>query len=391
MTTKIFFILVSPFIFSCKEPGLNNTQINSSLKAVSDTFDNQSSAAYDSTDGLITPVGKMQTARAAHTATVLKNGKVLIVGGFAGNTLSSAEIYDPVLKKFVSVGQMSVARAGHSATLLPNGKVLIAGGYNGNYLSSTEIYDPQTQTFSAGPEMNTARSGHTATVLNNGRILLTGGVGVGWSFLQSAELYNTQTNTFSATGSMTTARESHTANLLKNGTVLITGGHKDRRANITIYSSAELYNPASEKFILIGNMMIKRHKHDAVTLADGSVLINGGSDERDSRGTYSSAELYDPVSSSFKPVGNMNLSRYKHNGTSILLPNGNVLIAGGANKAEIYKNTSGKFDVVKGSMGTEQLFSCATLLSNGDVLITGGYNENQETSANAWIYSYNKK
>ncbi len=334
--------------------------------------------------------GSMITARAVHTSTLLKNGQVLVCGGFSGSTLSSAEIYDPTSKVFKNIGQMSVARAGHSATLLPDGKVLIAGGYNGNYLSNTEIFDPQAQTFSAGPLMNSSRSGHTATLLNKGKILFTGGVGVGWSFLESAEFYNIQTKYFSPTGSMTTARESHTATLLKNGNVLITGGHKGRRADIKIYSSAEIYDPITEKFRLIGNMTKIRHKHDAVMLADGKVLITGGSNERDSRGTYSSAEFYDPVSSLFKPGKNMNLTRYKHNATSILLKNNNVLIAGGANRAEIYNPESGKFTILAGSMGTQRLFSCATVLSNGKVLITGGYNENQEASANAWIYIYKR-
>ncbi len=189
---------------------------------------------------------------------------------------------------------------------------------------------------------------------------------------------------------MTTARESHTATLLKNGTVLITGGHKGRRTDIKIYSSAEIYDPISEKFRLIGNMTKIRHKHDAVMLANGKVLITGGSDERDSNGAYSSAELYDPVSSSFNSIKKMNLPHYKHNATSILLTNNNVLIAGGANRAEIYNPESGEFTIVSGSMGTQRLFSCATLLSNGQVLITGGYNENQEASANAWIYIYKK-
>jgi hypothetical protein len=302
--------------------------------------------------------------------------------------LSSAEIYDTASKTFTSVAHMSTARTGHSASLLPNGQVLITGGYNGDYLSSTEIFDPQLQTFSAGPKMNAQRSEHTATVLNNGKILFAGGVGVGWSFLQSAELYDTQSKTFTPTGSMTTARESHAATLLKNGDVLITGGHRDRRANIKIYSSAELYDPVSEKFKLIGEMSIIRHKHDAVALADGRILINGGSDERDSRGAYKSAELYDPISFSFKPAGNMNMTRYKHNGTSILLPNGNVLIAGGANLAEIYQPASGKFSVVLGSMGTARSFSRATLLQNGQVLITGGYDDNIESSTSSWLYIY---
>lgn len=391
MAPKVFPIFVLSFITSCAQITQERTQDNLvGLKDNSDTLSNHSSAV-DTAYGLIIPTGKMQTARASHTATVLKSGKLLIAGGFAGSSsLSSAEIYDPALKSFASVGQMTFARSGHTATLLPNGQVLIAGGYNGNYLSSTEIFDPQTQMFSPGPIMTSPRSGHTATVLNNEKFLFAGGVGVGWSFLQSAELYDIQTKTFIPTGSMTTARESHTATLLKNGNVLVIGGHKDRRANINIYSSAELYDPISEKFKLIGSMGTIRHKHDAVRLADDRILINGGSDERDSKGAYISAEIYDPASSSFKPARNMNTTRYKHNGTSILLPNGNVLIAGGNNQAENYDPESEKFSIVAGSMGTKRLFSCATLLQNQQVLITGGYNQNLEPSSSSWLYTYKK-
>ena len=70
------------------------------------------------------------------------------------------------------------------------------------------------------------------------------------------------------------------------------------------------------------------------------------------------------------------------------MTNKRILIAGGANRAEIYNPESGEFTIVKGSMGTQRLFSCATLLSNGQILITGGYNENQEVTSNAWIYNF---
>jgi len=342
----------------------------------------------DSANGFMMPVAILHTGRAAHTATLLNDGRVLVTGGFAGNSLSSAEVYDPVKKSFTNAGNMAVPRSGHSATLLPNGKVLIAGGYNGDYLSGSEFFDPGTETFSPGPVMTTARSGHTATVLKNGKVLFAGGVGRGWSFLQSAELYEPTTNSFISTGMMSTARESHTASLLKNGKVLITGGHKGRRQNISIYSSAELYDPASGKFERAGDMHIIRHKHDAVQLADGKVLINGGSDQRDTRGAYSSSEIFDPESSSFKTAGNMHLERYKHNGTSILLPGGKVLIAGGAKGSEIYEPSSGSFRMVPGDYQTVLLFSCATLLQNGQVLVTGGYNEKQEISAKCWLYTY---
>lgn len=386
---RLSIVALTLFIFGCGQ-GDQVYQEADNFKANQVALTGAKHAVSNTTiDDAIIPAGRMKTSRAAHTATLLKNGQVLICGGFSGGTLSIAEIFNPNTKTFKSVGNMTVPRSGHSATLLPDGKVLIAGGYNGKYLSNTEIYDPATETFTPASMMTTARNGHIATLLDNGKILFVGGVGIGWSFLRSAELYDTNTGTFSATGSMTTARESHTATLLKDGTVLITGGHKDRRPNIKIYSSAEIYNPSSGTFTLTGSMTKIRHKHDAVMLNDGKVLIVGGSDERDSRGAYTSAEIYNPASATFQFVNNMNLSRYKLNATSILLGNGNVLIAGGANRAETYNAETKEFALVAGSMKTERLFSCATLLANSKVLITGGYDENQNASAGSWIYSYN--
>ena len=291
MTYKIILICTTLFILCCGQGNQEHAQEKSgNLKGNPVVLNNPiDNGTHSMIQDSIIPTGSMETPRFAHTATLLKNGQVLVCGGFSGSTLSSAEIYDPNSKTFKPVGNMTIPRAGHSATLLPDGKVLIAGGYNGNYLSNTEIFDPVTKTFTSASLMTIPRSGHTATLLNNGKILFVGGVGIGWSFLESAELYDIFTGTFSATGSMTTARESHTATLLKNGTVLITGGHKGRRADIKIYLSAEIYNPSSGKFIPTGSMTKIRHKHDAVILGDGRVIITGGSDERDSRGAYTSA------------------------------------------------------------------------------------------------------
>ena len=90
----------------------------------------------------------MSTARDAHTATLLPNGKVLVAGGYNSTSgyLSSAELYDPASGTWTATGSLSTARGYHTATLLPNGKVLVAGGYNSTsgYLSSAELYDPAT-------------------------------------------------------------------------------------------------------------------------------------------------------------------------------------------------------------------------------------------------------
>jgi N-acetylneuraminic acid mutarotase len=351
--------------------------------------DGRKSQTRNVSDGVVSAIRSMTAQRAAHTATLLGNGKVLIAGGFVGNGggLSSAEVFDPTTNAFASAENLTVARAGHTATPLPNGKVLISGGYNGDYLNSAEVYDPATNRFVSIGRMVTARSGHVATLLNDGKVLLVGGVGTGWTFLSDAELFDPQTDTFTATGGMMTARESHTATLLKDGKVLITGGHKGRRSAITIYTSAEIYNPKNRTFTAAGDLTVKRHKHDATLLADGRVLIVGGSDERDGDGAYRNAEVFNPTNGTFAAVkNNMNAARYKLQGTAILLPNGKVLIAGGANRAEVFDPATNSFSYASGDMGTKRLFATATLLKNGQVLITGGYTDGIIVSANAWVY-----
>lgn len=160
---------------------------------------------------------------------------------------------------------------------------------------------------------------------------------------------------------MLESRESHTATLLANGKVLIAGGHRGRRADVTVYSSAEIYDAATGKFTGAGDMTRRRHKHDSVLLADGRVLILGGSDERDGNGAYASVEIYDPTRRTFTPTANMNSRRYKLQGTAVLLSNGKVLVAGGADRAELFDPSRNTFTYVAGEMHTPRLFATATV------------------------------
>ena len=339
--------------------------------------------------GVVNTIRGMTRQRAAHTATLLPDGKVLVAGGFAGGggSLASAEIFDPATSTFASAGDMNAARAGPTATPLPGGKVLIAGGDDGSYLASAEVYDPAARTFTPTGGLTSARSGHVAALLHGGKVLLAGGVGTGWTFLADAELFDPGAGTFAPTGGMTTARESHTATLLKDGRVLIAGGHRGRRPSVTIHASTEIYNPSGGTFTAGGNLTVRRHKHDAALLADGRVLIVGGSDERDGSGAYRNAEVFNPAGGTFTAVkNNMNAARYKLQGTAILLTNGKVLIAGGADRAEVFDPATDSFSTAGGDMGTKRLFATATLLRDGQVLITGGYTDGNIVSDNAWVY-----
>jgi hypothetical protein len=266
--------------------------------------------------------------------------------------------------------------------------VLIAGGYGEGTttLATAEIFDPAANSFTSTGSLLAARAGHVAVLLQNGKVLVAGGVGPGWAFLSSAELYDPATGRFSPTGSMTVARESHMGVRLLDGRALIVGGHRGRRADITLFASAEIYDPASGAFSRVGDMRVRRHKHDAILLPDGHVLITGGSDEGDDRGVYDSSELFDPRTGTFTAGPRMRLGRYKHAGSSLLLPSGLILIAGGASQAEIYDPRDRTFALVPGDARMAGQFSAVAPLKRGGALITGGYGNGGGPRSSAWLF-----
>jgi hypothetical protein len=147
-----------------------------------------STELYDPvTDTFAASTPSMNTARGGATATLLPNGKVLIAGGSGeAGTLASTELYNPVTNKFApeaSTPVMNVAREYATATLLANGKVLIVGGVtifgtDAGSLGSTELYDANSNTFAASTPSTDGTIFATATLLANGKPLIAGGVSI---------------------------------------------------------------------------------------------------------------------------------------------------------------------------------------------------------------------
>jgi hypothetical protein len=177
----------------------------------------------------------MSVPRTDHTATLLRDGRVLAVGGLYINS-TNAEIFDPVALTWTTTPPINSSGTDHTATLLPNGKVLVVGGI-GNI---AELYDPASGTWSlTNPPIVFRRSGHTATLLPNGLVLVAGG-GINYTDSKTAELYDPATETWFPTGNLNFSRSEHTATLLNNGNVLVAGGLGPGGEYLT---SAELYEP----------------------------------------------------------------------------------------------------------------------------------------------------
>ncbi len=320
----------------------------------------------------IVGTGQLNVERRGHTATLLEDGKVLIVGGDNQNgTVSQTEMFDPVSRTSSLAAVLGAARTDHTATRLSDGRVLIIGGRDQNgTLTSTEIYNPLTVAFTAGPSLITPRSGHTVTLLADGKFLIAGG-----DLMGSAELYNPTTQSVSlVAGSMNTARKFHSAILASSGQVLIIGGVNAQDAML---NTAEVFDPASQTFYLPPtDMQTARAFATLKLLSDGKVQIIGGDAEL-------SMEVFDPRDGVFIAK-------------ALLPPNIDLLGAtlSTQSRAALFSPSISKDPLLQGILTAEQLSlldradqSITELPSRNQALVAGGVNSTGQVLNSAKLVS----
>ena len=295
-------------------------------------------AALAAGAGSFTPTSSMGTPRYGAAAATLKDGRVLIAGGFyfsgGGNRLASAEIFNPASDAFGLTNPMAIPRYAPAAAPLPDGRVLVLGGFNGGpVLQSAQTFDPASNAFSPTGPMVSPRECAAAAALPDGRVLVAGGDNGSLPYLSSAEVFNPATDTFSSAGigSMSTPRDCPAAAQLPGGRVLIVGGY----TGSSTLDSAEIFDPTTNTFSSagIGPMSTRRGEPVAAPLPDGRVLVAGGYYYDGADHYLSSAEVFNPVTDTFSSAGIGSLNGPRYGAVAAPLPDGRVLVAGGRNAA----------------------------------------------------------
>lgn len=351
-------------------------------------------AVAQSTDQFI-QTASMHVARSGHSATLLKDGRVLVAGGsvvwpiacITGST--SAEVYDPATATWtMTTGSLNMDRVGQSAVLLNDGRVWIAGTYE--YCSpteKTEFYDPATGTFSWGPDLPWGMgASDVSTVplvkLADGSVLIFNGAphwasDLVWKF-------DPATNSISEVGHTLISSKvfGRHVQLLKTGEVaLLGGGGYDWFLGYILPRYAEIYNPTtntSRPMAAVPSYAM-REGASMTLLNDGRLLIFGGT-SLDGQ-NYMPLATYDPATDTFTQLGD---TLYQANGEpkGTVLQDGRVLLTNSGCCGLYYI-----FSPVDNSVKQIQLdpstaaggWRTLTLLNDGHVLVAGGSNGNTQT------------
>ena len=330
---------------------------------------------------------------------MLGDGTVLVVGddfaclpGGAVSGSERAEVYDPVADTWVDVESLNKPRKVPATVVLRDGTALVIGGFNSDDqpFSSTKAFSPATRTWTTGPLLDQARGQPIATVIDRGRILVLSDKPTKdqQSIETSGEILDPATSTWSPAGTLPSLVSIGEVVALSDGRVLGIGfdGHDSDPS-----PSAYLYDGARNSWTsgvavppLYGGML--------VPLRDGGALMIGGSDASgflDGDGTTTArVSRFDPRSGQWADVAAMSAPRIEAH--AVPLADGRILVTGGTDtvsgtraltSTEIYDSSVDRWSAA-GDLAVGRKDGRAVLLADGTVLLIGGddsYNTEGDT------------
>ena len=354
--------------------------------------------------GKVSPAPMLKDARQHHTATLLLDGRVLVVGGRGADglsTLASCELFDPKKNRWSACAPLSVARSHHAATALDDGRLLVTGGTThessegqNRYvaLASAEIYDPKKNAWTTVAPMTDARNGHTATLLLDGTVLVVGGAREQRLHLTSVERFDPKANTWHAEKPLDVARWLHAAVRTSEGDVVVVGGRSNagqqgKGPGVSI-AEVEKFDVKSGAWQTLPPMSEPRQRTAVVAeAADGGVIVIGG---QTATSSTNYAETWGPGQSEWKPFDNhLSMSLSSHTGTR--LPSGDLVVIGGEPPNSVDTTRVQRWLIeskqwcLAGELVNGRKLHTATLLNDGRVLVVGGTSSGlPERSSELW-------
>ncbi len=298
---------------------------------------------FDRATEIFTEASALVTPRTNHTATRLPSGLVLVVGGGRTNSiggpagedvLGSVELFDPVAGSVQAAAALVTARSHHTATLLLDGRVLVVGGASdghvtspsfGDEVGSAEIYDPADGAWHETAPLAAPRFLHTATILGDGRVLVAGGSNAAEDQIVATEIFDPADETWSPGPPLAEARVFHAAAALPDGGALVVAG---KLANIKFLATSERTSPAADAFTASAALPESRTGVGLSVLPSGRLLASAGLHGSTSGfNLLDDAHVFDPAADTWSPIDGLATARVLH--TSTALPTGEVLVIGG--------------------------------------------------------------
>lgn len=340
--------------------------------------------------GKVTRVPPLKDARQHHTATLLADGRVLVVGGRGTDglsTLASCELYAPKKNTWSPCAPLTVARSHHAATLLPDGRVLVTGGTTHESvgdqnrfvaLASAEVYEPAKNRWVAVTPMSDARNGHTATLLGDGTVLVVGGAREQRLHLASTERFDPAKNAWTTEQPLDVARWLHTAVRTSEGDVVIAGGRsnaaQEKKGPGVSIADVERFDVKARTWTTLPPMSEPRQRTSFIAAADGALIVIGG---QTTTSSTNYAETWRPGLTQWVPFENhLSMSLSAHTGTR--LPDGDLVVIGGEPPNAVDTSRVQRWRLatkewcLAGELSVSRKTHSATLLNDGRVLVVGG-------------------
>jgi hypothetical protein len=239
---------------------------------------------------------------------------------------STPDAHNPKLNftwEFSKAPRLPGATVAHSATVLHNGDVLVLGGYGKLFgrlpLAATlaRIYEPNKNTWRVlKSSLCTGRLGHTAIRMPDGRVIIVGGIGQDSHALKSIEIFDPNTEYFKTVANLCYGRSRPRLNLLKHNRVLITGHHRQPE-----FFQPDPNSPTGFICRLIEQPSRNSHSnHNALKLPDGSILLAAGG--------FGAFERFHPDRETFS-LSQARFATAIDDQAAAPLYNGKIILAGG--------------------------------------------------------------